>query len=83
MDDTSLAMTEKLNELIRNKTPAERAQMGSSMYDTSRALIERHILINNPLISKKELKKELFLKFYGDDFSTEELDRILKHLENK
>lgn len=81
MHDTSLAMDEKMRELIRAKTPLERLKMGSSMYETSRYLITRSILENNPSISKKDLRVELFLKFYKNDFSVEECERITKHLQ--
>lgn len=81
MRDTSFAMEEKMREMIRAKTPLERVKMGCSMYDTSRYLIIRSILENNPTISEKELRKEIFLKFYRDDFSREECERIAKHLQ--
>ena len=43
MHDTSLAMDEKMRELIRAKTPLERLEMGCSMYETSRYLVQRSI----------------------------------------
>jgi hypothetical protein len=81
MHDTSLAMDEKMRELIRAKTPLERLEMGCSMYETSRYLVQRSILESNPSISEKDLRKELFLKFYKNDFSPEEVERIAKHLQ--
>ncbi len=81
MNDTSPMMEKKLREMIAAKDPIERLKMGCSMYQTSRYLIERAILEENPSISKLELKKEIFLKFYRDDFSPEELERIIKHLQ--
>ncbi|HEV8052602.1 MAG TPA: hypothetical protein VGP47_08905 [Parachlamydiaceae bacterium] len=81
MHDTSSAMEEKMRELIRAKTPLERLEMGCSMYETSRYLIQRSILEGNPSISENDLRKELFLKFYSSDFSPEESERIAKHLQ--
>lgn len=81
MNDTSPSIDKKMREMIRAKTPLERLKMGSSMYETSRHLIIRSILENNPSISKKDLRTELFLKFYRNDFSVEECERIIKHLE--
>jgi len=81
MNDTSLAMDEKMREMIREKTPIERLKMGCSMYETSRYLIKRFILENNPSISEKELRKEIFLNFYRNDFSLAECERIAKHLQ--
>ena len=82
MDDTSLEMAEKVRDMFRKKTPAERFKMGWSMYETSRYLVIRSILENNPHISKVGLQKELFLKFYGNDFDLSEQKNILLHIEN-
>ena len=81
MDDTTPEITEKIHEMFRKKTPEERFKMGCSMYDTSRYLVTRFILENNPGISKVDFKKELFLKFYGEDFSLVERERIFAHFE--
>lgn len=81
MHDTSLAMDNKMREIIRAKSPLERLTMGCSMYDTSRYLIKRSILENNPSISKKDLRIELFLKFYRNDFSAEQCERITQHFQ--
>lgn len=82
MNDTSPMMEKKLREMIQSKDPIERLKMGCSMYQTSRYLIERAILEENPLISKGDLKKEIFLKFYRDDFSPQECEKIIKHLQS-
>lgn len=81
MDDTSVDIAEKMLEIIRGKTPVERLMMGCSLYETSRFLIKRAILESNPSISQKELRKELFLKFYRNDFSPEECERIANYLQ--
>lgn len=82
MNDTSPMMEKKMREMIQSKDPIERLKMGCSMYQTSRYLIERAILEENPLISKGDLKKEIFLKFYRDDFSPQECEKIIKHLQS-
>jgi hypothetical protein len=82
MDDTTPEMAEKMREMMRQKTPIERWEMGSSMFDASQELVTRFILEENPGISAAELKQELFLKFYKDDFSPAEREKILKHFEN-
>jgi hypothetical protein len=80
MNDTSPEITEKMCEMFRTKTPQERFRMGCSMYDTSRYLVTRAILRENPHISPAALRQELFLKFYGDDFNPTERQRILDYL---
>jgi hypothetical protein len=83
MDDTSPEIAEKMREMFQRKTPIERLKMGCSMYDTSKYLIICAILRENPKISKIDLRREIFLRFYGDDFNPEERDKIIKYLEQK
>jgi len=80
MNDTTPQMTRKMCALIQKKTPAERLKMGLSMYETSKYLITRAILEENPQISKSALRQEIFLKFYGNDFDQKEQMKILQHL---
>lgn len=80
MRDTTPAIEEKIREMLMKKTPQERLKMGGSMFETSQFLIATGILQNNPTISDKDLRKEVFLRFYGNDFSSDERDKILKHL---
>lgn len=82
MNDTPPEITQKMFDMIQEKTPYERAVMGCSMNATSRYLVTQGILHNNPHISKNALRQELFLKFYQDDFSKSEIKRIQKHLKS-
>ena len=68
MDDTPPEITQKMQEMFQRKSPEERLKMGWSMYETSKYLILRGIKEKDPHISKADLRKELFLTFYGDDF---------------
>ncbi len=81
MRDTTPEMTQKMCEMIRNKSPTERLKMGESMYETSKYLIIRAILEENPQISKADLRKEIFLKFYGNDYDPIQQEKIIKHLQ--
>ena len=80
MDDTSPEIEEKVYELIRAKTPEERFKMGWSMYLTSRKLVIDAIRRENPNISDNDLRVEFFLRFYQDDFSTDEKEKFIAHL---
>lgn len=80
MFDTSIEITRKVCEMFQKKTAIERLKMGCSMYETSRYLITRAILETEPNISKKDLNKKIFLKFYGDDFDPITLEKIIRHL---
>ena len=80
MHDTSPKMVELMREMIRMKTPSERAQMGASMFETSKYLVTQSILRDNPHISQTELRRELFLKFYGNDFTDSQKEKIILHI---
>jgi hypothetical protein len=82
MNDTTPDMTKKMCEMIQKKTPAERLKMGWSMYETSKQMVTRAILKSNPTISDSDLRQELFLKFYFNDFDSEKQKKILQHFAN-
>ena len=81
MRDTTREMTVKMREMIQLKSPIERLKMGSSMYETSKRLISRAILENNPTISKAEFRREFFLRFYGNDLGDGDREKVLSDLE--
>lgn len=81
MFDTNPHIAQVMREMIQKKSPIERLKMGCSMHETSKYLITRAIMEDNPHISKTELKQELFLKFYGNDFDPKNREKIIKHFE--
>jgi len=81
MNDTPPHINRKLCELLRKKTSTERYMMSWSMYETSKYLITQAIMKENPQFTETDLKKELFLRFYRDDFNEEQKEKILNHLE--
>ncbi|WP_284452515.1 hypothetical protein [Parachlamydia acanthamoebae] len=80
MDDTPPNITSKMCEMIRLKSPVDRLKMGAAMYETSKYLIIRSILENDPHISESDLRKEIFLKFYGHDYDLSQQEKIIKHI---
>jgi len=80
MNDTSPAIDEKMLELIRKKTPEERLRMGCSMYDFSKSLVTRSILESFPNLTQVEIRREIFLRFYGNDFDSAKSQKILEYL---
>jgi uncharacterized protein YneF (UPF0154 family) len=80
MKDTPPEIEEKVREIFRKKTPEERIRMGCEMYDVSRYLVRQALLRENPHISEAELKQQLFLRFYGNEFSKDKMAEILAHL---
>ena len=80
MNDTPPEIDQMIRENFLKKTPQERFKIGCEMYDTSRYLVRWAILKENPQISEVELRQQLFLRFYGDEFSAEEKEKILAYL---
>lgn len=83
MNDTTCEMTEKMHEMIHQKTPSDRCKMGCSMIETSKHLIGRAILEKDPLISAVNFQKELFIRFYQDDFSLAEREKIFAYFDQR
>lgn len=80
MNDTPPEIEEKVREVILKKTPAERLKMGFAMFNLSKRLVANSLLQSNPNLSPAELKRELFLRFYGNDFNPKQRQEILERL---
>lgn len=80
MNDTTPEITILYRNLIMNKSGEERLLMGCSMYDTARQVVRSAIHNNRPGITDEEMKKEIFLRFYGNDFSRADREKFLSAL---
>ena len=80
MNDTSALMMSKYCRLIMARSKDERLRMGCSMYDTAKTIVRSAILNQNPKITAGRMKAELFLRFYGGEFSAAEQKKILNGL---
>ncbi len=76
MNDTSPFIEQKMGEMFAAKTPAERVEMGASMYDTSRMITELRLRREHPEWTSGELRREIFVRYYGDDFSGPQREKI-------
>ena len=80
MQDTSAKVKNIYHDMLMARTPEERLKMGCSMFDMAKKIVRSSILNENSKISEQELKKEIFLRFYGHEFSPQRLKRILNSL---
>jgi hypothetical protein len=80
MDKITPEMDEKTREMIMQKTPEERIQMGCERFAEFRQSIIQDILRENPDISDSALRQEFFSKVYGHEYTKEELQKILDGL---
>ena len=77
MNDTNPRVAEKLKKWMAAKRPEERLLMCCSMYDTAKALVVASIRERTPDISPNQLRREVFLRFYGSDFNPVVRNKIL------
>lgn len=80
MKDTPLAIERKFRRMLMDRPGEERLKMGCSMHATARALAKASILRRHPGSHPAELKRLLFLHFYGGDFAPEKRKRIASTL---
>jgi hypothetical protein len=78
MKDTSPEMEARYRAMVQARPPGgERLKITSAMFDLTRQLLIASIRAARPEITEVELRQELFLRYYGGEFSPEQRARIL------
>ena len=80
MKDTTLEIESHFNRMMMEKTGQERLKMGFSMFEMARRQVVASIMNQNPDSDPRQIRKSLFLRFYGQDFSPEECEKILAQI---
>jgi len=80
MFDTHPDVAIRFRDLMMSKTGQERLLMGCSMYDTAKQIVRSAIYNSRPGITDVEMKKEIFLRFYGKEFSRADREKFLSAL---
>ncbi len=83
MNDTDPVTEARFLEMMMKKSGEERLRMGFSMCDMARRQAVASIKKDNPNAGINDIKKCLFLLYYGQDFSPEEQEKILNRLLSK
>ena len=78
--DTAPAVERKFRQMLLKRSGEKRLKMGCSMHATARALAVASLLQKHPGSHAAELKRLLFLQFYGADFAPKERKRIISAL---
>lgn len=76
MNDTRPEVGVQFRNLVMLKSNEQRLLMGCSMYDTARQIVKSAIYNQHPTITPEEMKKEIFLRFYGLEFSPSDKEKI-------
>jgi len=74
--DTPPVIERKFRQMLMKRSGEERLKMGCSMHATAQALAKAWISQQHPSARPAELKRLLFLHFYGTDFKPEKRKRI-------
>ena len=69
-----------MQNLVQAKSFEQRLIMGCSMFDCSKQLVINAILREAPNLAPSQLRAEVFLKFYGNEFDSEHSGKIVRHL---
>jgi len=77
MNDTHPEVAAQFRNLMKAKSNEKRLLMGCSMFDTAKQIVQSAIYAQQPAITPEEMRKEIFLRFYGLDFSQAEIEKIL------
>lgn len=80
MNDTHPDISVRFQNLMMLKSGEQRLLMGCSMYDTAKQIVRSSIYDKYPQISAGQMKKEIFIRFYGHDFSQPDAEKILSVL---
>jgi hypothetical protein len=80
MFDTHPDVAIRFRELIMRKSGEQRLLMGFSMYDTAKQIVLNSICNHRPGIKDVEIKREIFLRFYGPEFSEADRKKLLSSL---
>ena len=78
MKDTSPEMEARLRELFRQRSGAERVRMGCEMFSTARVIMTSSLEAQG--YRGMELRKQIFLRTYGQDFDPVTLAKICQAL---
>jgi hypothetical protein len=81
MNDTPPDVEERYRAMLMQRTGAERLIMGCAMRDTARAFAEASLREQNPEATVMDIRKGLFLRFYGHEFDAPARDKILAAIE--
>ena len=76
MNDTSPHLEAVHRRMLMSLSPGERMRMGCDMFDTARSIV----LASLRETSDEDLPARLFLRFYGNDFPPDQIERILARI---
>jgi|JI91814CRNA_FD_contig_31_5535626_length_428_multi_1_in_0_out_0_2 hypothetical protein len=80
MNDTSPEIEKMLRVKYMSLSGFERVQIGSSMFESAKKIVESSLPKE---LAPVEKKIQMFLRFYGHEFSEVEKNKIINRLRSK
>jgi len=82
MNDTTPYIEKRISSMIAARSPVERLRMASCMFDSGRTLLKAGLERQNKALSEGQLRAQVFLRMYGDDFTSSEIKQIASSIPN-
>lgn len=76
MNDTNPRISKRVSEMLKNRTAVDRLKMGAGMFDMARTIVASSLNAQG----EKSLRIGLFMRFYGNEYSSSQKERIVKYL---
>ncbi|MCR4290087.1 MAG: hypothetical protein NUV86_07495 [Candidatus Scalindua sp.] len=80
MSDTPTQIQLRYKQMLMSLTPSERLRMVSKMYDSGRKLVISGIQNGRQQLNSAQLRGQLFLRMYGNDFTAADRKRIINKI---
>lgn len=82
MKDASPEIERRFREMLLARSGEDRLKMGCSMHQCAQLLVRASVLARHPKATPAELRRELLLRFYGQELSLDHRRAVLSALEN-
>ena len=80
MLDTHPDIAVRFRNMMMHKSGEQRLRMGCSMYDAAKQIVRSAIYESHPEVTDIEMKREIFLRFYGHEFSPADRKKFITAL---
>jgi hypothetical protein len=80
MKDTSPEVERRFRAMLLARSGEERLKMGCSMHTFAQQIVRAAVMAQTPQASPADLRRAMFLRFYGSDFDERTRERILSAL---
>ncbi len=80
MTDTHESIKVRFHQMMMSRSPLERLEMGCSMFDTAKEIVRNSIINQGLGSSPQEINRQIFLRFYSQDFDEDQQKKILNSI---